>query len=87
MATLQPGQTVTWTSQAHGSVKTKTGTVVAYVGPAQDAYRFIPPGLGRGRVHFQQYSQVPRYVVAVPRRSGLLDYYAPPARLLEAQEG
>jgi hypothetical protein len=39
------GQTVTWTSQSQGSVKTKTGTVTAIIEPGEDARKYLPAGL------------------------------------------
>jgi len=42
---IRIGDTVTWTSQSQGSVKTKTGTVVAVVPPKEDPMSLLPQGM------------------------------------------
>lgn len=85
---IKTGTVVTWTSQAHGSARRKTGTVIAYVPAGSRAYDYLPPEVPHrkcARIKFEPRSYVDRYLVAVPRPSGLLDYYCPLATVLEAQ--
>jgi len=77
---LRAGQKATWSSQAGGHWKTKTGTLVAIVPPHRSAYRYLPAKLPRSRRKFDvNYSEIERAVVEVPRDdgSGITDFYAP----------
>lgn len=78
------GKVVTWKSQAGGSVKEKTGKVIAINQINEDLFRYIPKGTPRSRIKAQQYNMVSdRYIVEVPRKSGLIDYYAVPVDWVE----
>ena len=61
-------QTVTWTSQSHGSEKTKTGTVVAIIEPGEDARKYMPAGLPKTQFKGDRFST---------------NRHAPPVRWLE----
>lgn len=77
---LKVDQQVTWESQAGGTWKTKTGTVLAIV-PARHRIPsgIIPDGTPKSRIKFDGcVSFVDRVIVAVPRPGGrVVDYYAP----------
>lgn len=83
---LPPGTQVTWTSQANGTEKTKTGTVIAYC-PAWEHpllamnRRLLPTERADGLAP----SPNNRYIVSVPRggKSSLADIYTPRANLVE----
>lgn len=68
MANIQVGSTVTWTSQAGGATKTKTGTVEEIVQPKSlpDRERYLQlyrgAGIGLARDHTS-------YVVRVPGKT------------------
>ena len=80
-------QTVTWTSQSQGNVKTKTGTVTAIIEPGEDARKYLPAGLPKTRFKGDRISTNRRALVEVPRASGNgCDYYAPPVKWLEPVE-
>lgn len=87
---------VEWTSQAAGSTKTKRGKVIAYVPRGNNAALFLPeevvkrfgasvePGPAFKAQAYNFTSA--RYIVAVPRKSGGMDYYAPPASRVKVVE-
>lgn len=99
--TIQIGDTVTWTSQAQGSVKEKTGIVLGFVGKGTkanvilnvagckilgDRYHLI------GRFSNPGIALVDRYLVAVERvgkrgKTGTIDLYTPLASVIERQNG
>lgn len=75
---VKPGDTVTWTSQAGGVWKEKTGTVVAVVPQQESVENFLPAGVAKSRVKGQSCSFWERVLVAVPRASGKrCDFYLP----------
>lgn len=82
---IPPGVDVEWDTHGPGGWKRKRGWVLGYVEPGANAYMLVPqPWLEfKSRVRFQAVSAVPRYLVAVPRRSGRPDFYAPLASVLE----
>lgn len=90
---IAPGTQVSWESQAHGNVKRKEGTVIAYIPPNVDAldalFSLRPEALllPYSRRKIQPQSIHPRYLVEVPRkiRDGGYDYYSPLASVLEKQ--
>jgi len=87
------GKTVTWTSQAGGHSKTKTGTVLAVVrvnsfGLGAELHYTLLQALRRKHVNTSQLSSnqikfdgghatKDRLIIEVPRKSGVCDYYAP----------
>jgi len=86
---LSVGKTVSWTSQAAGCSKTKTGKSLAIVLCRQRSFTMLRKALGTpklpmSRIKFQDVSQIDRLLVAVPRLNakgeptGTVDYYAPP---------
>lgn len=81
------GCTVTWDSQAGGSWKTKTGKLLGYVQPEQDAKQWIPKLTPNSQIKFQSRSSIERAVVEVPRsgKSVLCDYYAPRATQIKEE--
>lgn len=82
---LKPGDIVTWTSQASGVEKTKTGKVITDIKPG----KYIVEVLKRSgltdipcsRIKASSISYIPRVLIEVPRggKSKLCDYYAPRA--------
>ncbi|KLU62347.1 hypothetical protein CEB3_c13910 [Peptococcaceae bacterium CEB3] len=78
------GDLVTWTSQAGGVEKRKTGTFIRVVGKNEDAFAGL--GIKANRRKGQQYNMVSvRALVEVPRsgKSVLSDYYTPRLEALE----
>ena len=80
------GDRVTWTSQAHGSAKTKTGTVVEVVPkggrPSRGKFPSLykDAGVGFSRAHES-------YVVSVPnKRSGVKIYWPIVKNLRHAED-
>ena len=73
---LQPGQTVQWTSQAGGYEKTKNGRVLAII-PVNEKLSDHLDCVPISRIKAQNHAIIDRVFVAVPRKSGIEDYYAP----------
>lgn len=86
---IKAGEAVTWASQAAGSVKEKTGTVLGFVPSWRSAFSYVPAlrDVPKGRRKFDcPTSDKDRYVVEVPRASGNgSDFYAPLASVVEKQ--
>lgn len=78
---IKPGNKVTWTSQAGGSFKEKTGVVVGLVPRMTSANQFVPDGTLKSHRKFDQdYSTFDRAVVEVmggAGGNGAAQYYAP----------
>lgn len=76
---MKIGDKVKWTSQAQGRWKEKRGILIAFLGPDDDAYDFLPTGLPKSRFKGQRTSLNRRALAEVPRggKSTLSDYYAP----------
>lgn len=76
---FKPGDKVTWTSQATGSSKTKTGILLGIVEPEQDAYKYVPLSIRKNRIKGQNHSSIVRAAVEVPRSGQGIgsDYYFP----------
>ena len=76
---IKVGDYVRWTSQSGGNAKTKEGDVIAIVPKLHDATLAIPKdSIDTNRQKFQRLNMVfDRAVVAVRRKSGIYDYYAP----------
>ncbi len=95
---IEIGQQVTWTSQAGGNSKTKTGKVLAIIkanafGLRANAFYVLCQALREkfvltkhltsNQIKFQHISQVDRAIVEVPRKSGVMDYYCPRLSVVE----
>ena len=88
---IQPGTTVTWSSQANSSTKKKTGTIIAFVPAGRDVF-FLPEteALTLWPRQFDvPVAAVDRYLVRVDRQGKrhILApvYYLPLAGALERQ--
>lgn len=85
---IEVGKKVTWTSQAQGSDKTKTGTVIAIVPPQKDADMFLPPNLKPSHIKYDRHISIyERVLVAVPagKNGKATHYYCPRKSVLEMQ--
>jgi hypothetical protein len=81
------GDYVSWRSQAGGYAKAKEGDVIAIVLRLDDASRYVPVGAPGCRLKFQDVNRIfDRVLVAVRRRSGSYDYYAPSMKLVKVVE-
>jgi hypothetical protein len=84
---FESGTKVTWYSEAGGNGKRKVGSVIAFV--PKNTLLPCPIGedswgkISRNRLKGQMVSKVDRYLVAVRRNSGLLDFYTPHMSLVE----
>lgn len=77
---IMPGDKITWTSQAAGYTKTKTGIFLGVVNPEKDAYKYVPRKLrdSSTRIKGQNHSSIVRAAVEVSRGVGKdSDYYFP----------
>ncbi|RKN86773.1 hypothetical protein [Paenibacillus ginsengarvi] len=79
---MKIGDVVTWKSQAAGVWKEKTGEIVGFIKPEEDARNILQKfdvKYPSNRVKFQSLSELDRVLVEVPRggRSNISDYYAP----------
>lgn len=84
MRQVRVGDYVCWNSQAGGYRKAKEGDVLAIIPRLDDASRYVPQSAPRCRMKFQYVNMiVDRVLVAVRRKSGSYDYYAPSLRLVE----
>jgi len=64
----------------------RRGVVVAFVPAGEEARRHLP-ALRAGHADFNGVTRSDRYVMTVTRRSGVLDYYAPYAAIIERAVG
>ncbi len=79
---------VTWTSQAQGSGKEKTGKVIAIIPAKIYADLFLPRDVKPSHVKYDRHISIhERVLVAVPAgKSGqITNYYCPRKSVLEAQ--
>ena len=82
------GKEVTWTSQAQGSGKKKTGKVIAIVPAKRDADMLLPKDVKPSHVKYDKHvSTYERVLVAVPagKDGQITHYYCPRKSVLEAQ--
>lgn len=82
------GKEVTWTSQAQGSDKIKTGKVIAIVPAKKDADMLLPRGVKPSHVNYNSHISIyERVLVAVPagKDGQITHYYCPRKSVLEAQ--
>ena len=83
---MKLGDTVTWTSSAHGSAKTKTGKII-YIVPAGDSAQAVTAYLAHLNAQWSDFGSVPRaqesYLILVPHpRKGKPTLYWPRTFLL-----
>ena len=79
---------VTWTSQAEGSAKKKTGIVIAIVSAKKDTDLLLPHDVKPSHVKYDRHISIhERVLVAVPAgKSGqITHYYCPRKSVIEAQ--
>lgn len=77
---IKPGDTVTWTSQASGSTKTKTGKVMAIVPAEANVMKLIPGSAKRSHIKIDMPKSIyNRVLIAVPtgKEGKITHYYAP----------
>lgn len=96
---IEPGTTVTWSSQAGGRAKTKTGIVMVFVPRREKTVAEVYPeilNVPSGSIQFDNItypSTFDRYLVKVPKlnengeETGKNDYYTPTAAKLERSLG
>ncbi len=85
---IEVGKEVTWTSQAQGIGKKKTGKVIAIVPAKKDADLLLPHDVKPSHVKYDRHISIhERVLVAVPAgKSGqITHYYCPRKSVLEAQ--
>ena len=76
----EPGDTVTWTSQAIGTEKTKTGKVIAIVPAGEDVSKLLPEVVVKNHIKYSSsISTIDRVLVAVPagKDKQTIHYYTP----------
>lgn len=88
---MKVGDTVTWTSQAMGCEKTKTGVVIAEIPAGRKANPHIPKTAKKSHIKFDTVrggSRYDRVLVAVPagKDGDITHYYCPNKNILEKQE-
>lgn len=83
---IKVGDYVRWTRQSGGNTKTKEGDVIAIIPKLHDATLAIPKdSINTNRQKFiAQNTMYDRVVVAVRRKSGVCDYYAPSVSWVKA---
>ena len=84
---LKAGDKVTWKSQAGGSWTEKTGTVIREVPAGESARQYVPGGIRKFHVKFDDVSKNDRVLVAVPagKDGKITHYYCPRKSVLEMQ--
>ena len=85
----EPGQEVTWTSQAVGTEKTKTGTVIAVVPAGKSVRKLVPPDTKSSHIKYDRdVSVYDRILVAVPagKDGQITHYYAPRASVVARED-
>ena len=85
---MKIGDTVTWTSQAMGCEKTKTGKIIAEIPAGANAKSKVPEMAKKSHIKFDNDKSVyDRVLVAVPagKDGNITHYYCPLKSVLEAQ--
>lgn len=85
---MKVGDKVTWTSQALGCEKTKTGVIIAEIPARNKAKRHIPSGAKKSHIKFDTDCSIyDRMLVAVPagKDGNITHYYCPNKSVLIAQ--
>lgn len=83
---MEIGQTVTWTSQAMGCEKSKTGKVLAVIRAGQSARALIPATAKKSHIKgCKDISQFDRILVEVPtgKNERIKHYYTPKLSMIE----
>lgn len=88
MGKLKAGDRVTWDSQAGGSWTTKTGTVIREIPAGERARQYVPAGIKKSHVKFDNVSKNDRVLVAVPagKDGKITHYYCPRKSVLTVKE-
>ena len=76
------GTRISWSSQASGISKEKTGIVLKYIAAGSPSRQFIPLGVASRRINGIDVSTVDRYLVEVEGKSGS-EYNTPLAVILD----
>ncbi len=81
------GDKVTWTSQALGCWKEKSGIVIAEIPVGTSAMQYVPKTAKKSHIKFADKSSNERMLVAVPsgRDGKITHYYCPRKCVLIAQ--
>lgn len=86
---MEIGQTVTWTSQAMGCEKTKTGKILAVIPAGKSAKTLIPVTAKKSHIKFcNDISTFDRLLVEVPagKDESIKHYYTPKLSMIEGCE-
>lgn len=85
---MKAGDRVTWHSQAGGSWTEKTGTVIREIPSGESAKQYVPDGIRKSHVKFDDVSQNDRVLVAVPAgmNGQIIHYYCPRKNALTVKE-
>ena len=83
---MKIGEKITWTSQAMGCEKTKTGVIIAEIPAGTDARKYVPETAKKSHIKFSEESIYDRVLVAVPagKDGQIMHYYCPAKRTLES---
>lgn len=85
---MKVGDKVTWTSQAMGSEKTKTGVIISEIPAGHKAKQHVPKTAKKSHIKFDTDCSIyDRMLVAVPagKDSNITHYYCPTKSVLIAQ--
>lgn len=85
---MKAGDRVSWDSQAGGSWKTKTGTVIREIPAGERARQYVPAGIKKSHIKFDNASINDRVLVAVPagKDGQIMYYYCPRKNVLTVKE-
>ncbi len=85
---LKEGDRVSWDSQAAGSWTTKTGTVIREIPAGEGAKQYVPAGIRKSHIKFDDKSINDRVLVAVPdgKDGQITHYYCPRKSVLTVKE-
>lgn len=84
---MKEGDRVTWGSQSGGSWKIKTGTVIREIPAGEGAKQYIPEGIKKSHIKFDNVSTNDRVLVGVPagKDGKITHYYCPRKNVLVAR--
>lgn len=85
---MKTGDNVTWTSQAMGCEKTKTGVIIAKIPAGTSVRNFIPANAKKSHIKFDvNISSYDRILVAIPagKDGKITHYYCPNMAVLTKQ--
>lgn len=85
---LKTGDKVTWDSQSGGTWTEKTGTVIREVPSGESAKQYVPDGIRKSHVKFDNVSKNDRVLVAVQagKDGKITHYYCPRKSMLAVKE-